>query len=160
MSRHPDVFSSSTVPFITVHTVANCRPPSHLRRPTDKSQDAVTASIAFPLSRAPVFDCQLPPLAPHVLVSTGRVSRTQKDSPRALAIALALALTVSSRLHITSLGQPTQPALSGKALTLQPKGSQAPLSVSLHLSTPHRDTGRYLPAVLLHARPALACANR
>lgn len=147
--------SPSTVPFTTVHTVANGRPPF----PVSAGLQTVTGRChsfdPIPFVEGPVFDSQLPPPDPHALVSTGCVSRTQKDRP--CAVALAIALTVS---RACQPGQPGQPALSGKALTLQPTSTHAPCLLVGTSSTPHsKDIRRYLLS-LLHARPALACANR
>lgn len=147
--------SSSTVPFTTAHTVANGRPPFPISAGLQTVTGRCHSFDPIPFVEGPVFDSQLPPPDPHALVSTDCVSRTQKDRPRALA--LAIALTVSRAYQP---GQPGQPASSGKALTLQPTSTHAPWSVSRHLPTPHsRDIRRYLLS-LLHARPALACANR
>lgn len=64
--------SPSTVPFIAVHTVANWRPPlSHRCRPTGSHRTLSQLRPASLCRWPPVSDSQLPPLDPHVLVSTG-----------------------------------------------------------------------------------------
>lgn len=112
---------------------------------------------------APVFDShQLPPLwSPRSRPGCSCLEDTKRKTA---CLGNSPSLSPYPRAYIVpAWGQPTcLPSLPypAKALTLQPKGSQAPLSVSLHLSTPHRDhLGRYLLSCC-GARPALACANR